>query len=118
MKVLVLCTHGKNRSRHLAEYLSIKGYEASYAGVGGGRTPELLRLIDEADVLVTVHPAVKESLQASDYDGKRLIELDVEDRPEMAHPDKRPLQGEEWIRFQELHVYPKLEKQVDKFLPL
>ena len=110
MNILVLCAHGKNRSRYLAEYLSTKGYTADYAGVESSDTRTVQKKIDDADILITVHPLVKEGLFEYFYvdKQKRLIDLSTEDRPEHVLPDNQPHTSS---------IYPQLKKQIDAYLP-
>ena len=117
MNVLVLCTHGKNRSRYLAEYLSKKGYQTDFAGVRMLDATALREKIRWADVVITVHDIVREGLHDIDFEGVRHIALDVEDRPEHADAGGKQLDGEEWSAFQREHVYPKLEEQIERHLP-
>jgi predicted protein tyrosine phosphatase len=119
MKILVLCAHGKNRSRYLAEYLSQKGYDAEAAGVDQVDKEDVVRKINAADVVVSVNRSVRERLFKNfDLTGKRHIELEVEDRPEYVLSKHKILSGEDWIAFQEEYVYPELKRQMDKYLPL
>lgn len=119
MNILVLCAHGKNRSRYLAEYLSSKGYTTDYAGVESSDARTVQKKIDEADILITVHPLVKEGLFEYFYVGehKRLIELNIEDRPEQVLSEHQSLDGEAWTQFQHSSVYPRLKEQIDAYLP-
>lgn len=118
MKILVVCTHGKNRSKYLAEYLIQKGYDADYAGVEQSDQKELSKKFDAANIIVTVHGSVRERLlQNFNIRGKRHIDLEAEDRPEFVMPERQQLSGNDWIAFQNNFVYPKLKEQIDKYLP-
>lgn len=118
MKILALCAFGKNRSRHLAEYLSSLGYEVDFAGTIKN-TEETQDKINESDILISVHPIVAEALEHNFYtEGKTIIKLDVEDRPEMLLDSKARLDGDNWIHFQEKFVYPEIERQINDHLPL
>lgn len=114
MKILIICNHGKNRSKYLAEYLSKKGYVTEYAGSLLDLTC-LEKKITDADIIVTVHQSVIENLKNIDLKNKRIINLDVEDRPEVVLG--KQLDGDEWLDFQKKHVYPALTKEIDKYLP-
>lgn len=118
MKILVFCSHGENRSRYLANYLRSKGYsDVNYSGVRANDA-KIQKKIDDADLLIVVHKKVLESLsQDFDISGKKIIELDVEDRPEEVLPEKTKLDGDAWIMFQEKYVYLKLKEQIDGFIP-
>ena len=120
MRILILCEHGKNRSRYLAAYFQEKGYaEVEFVGIRTADQSEIQRKIDYSDIVVVVHGSVADIVrQEFEISGKRLIELKVEDRPELALPERKTLDGEEWIRFQEEHVYPKLREQMKRHLPL
>lgn len=114
MKVLVICNHGKNRSTYLAEYLRNKGYSVITAGaLNDGNLGEK---IQASDTIIIVHSSVWENLKDLDLSQKRVIELDVEDRPEKILGIE--LDGDPWDEFQKEYVYPELEKQMDKLLPL
>ena len=70
-------------------------------------------------MVVVIHDSVADVVkQEFDISGKKLIELNVEDRPELVLAEKKTLDGEEWTRFQEEHVYPKLREQIERYLPL
>lgn len=117
MKILVLCAFGKNRSRHLAGYLKSLGYDTDFAGTIQN-TESTQDKINEADILITVHPSVFNALEHNFYsEGKRIIKLDIEDRPEMLLSSKERLDGQNWINFQERFVYPEIEKQINEYLP-
>lgn len=114
MKVLVVCSYGRNRSRYLAEYLTSKNIEATFAGARE-EAKELQEKVNAADTIVTVHPEVLERLKEKcDVSAKRLIELNVDDRPEHVLPQGKKLDGDAWVKFQEEYVYPKLVKQVEE----
>lgn len=116
MKVLVICSYGKNRSVFLKNYLTAHGYQAEAVGI---RNEGVRELVDASDVIITVHPQILEEVQKlTDLSNKKVISLNVEDRPEEVLLEKTPLDGEAWTRFQEEHVYPKLIEQIQKYLPL
>ena len=119
MKILVLCAYGRNRSRYVANYLSEKGYVTNYDGVLNDESDIVQKKINEADVIVTVNKDVRDLLAGKfNCGGKRIIEIDVDDRPEVVLSTGKQLSGDDWYRFQEEYVYPKLIEQIDKFLPL
>ncbi len=113
LKYLALCTFGRNRSRYLAEYLEKNGLDVKYGGVLEDH--EVIKgKIEEADVILTVHPDVYAALMGGfNVVGKQIVKLNVEDRPDVLRDDGRQLDGDEWTRFQEEHVYPALIEQVD-----
>ncbi len=102
-----------NRSVHLKKYLENKGYSTQTGGVLQDQK-EVQDKIDLADVIVTVHPEVEESLrQQFNIGDKRIIALNVDDRPKNG-----PLEGAAWTAYQNKNVYGKLESQMDQHLPL
>jgi|SaaInlStandDraft_5_1057022.scaffolds.fasta_scaffold11204_3 hypothetical protein len=116
MKILTMCAFGKNRSRYLAEYLEKKGYDTDFAGVCQDHD-EVQEKIDVADVIIAVHPDIKEQLQLwYDVKQKMIIGLNVEDRPEVVLPEGKTLDGEAWGDFQEKEVYPILIKDIEERL--
>lgn len=119
MNILIFCHYGMNRSRYLAEYLIEKGYkDVEFAGIKDPDYAKIQRAIDRADIMITVSGDVNRRLRESYHvEGKRMIELDVEDRPEIVLPAHIPLQGDEWWEFQKGYVYPELKKQLDEYLP-
>jgi hypothetical protein len=113
MHVLILCQFGMNRSVHLQKYLESKGYSASAGGVLQDKK-DVQDKIDFADVIVTVHPEVEDSLrQQFNIGSARVIALNVDDRPKNG-----PLEGTAWTEYQQRNVYGKLEAQMDQYLPL
>ena len=75
-------------------------------------------MVRRSDLIISVHPEVLNRLEEIvDLSGKRVISLDVEDRPERSLPDGKRLDGEDWVDFQDRHVYPKLVEQIDVHLP-
>ena len=118
MKILGMCWYGRNRSRYIADLLATKGHETDYAGVKQDHG-EVQGKIDWADIVVSVHPDVAAVLKSSyDLEDTKLIELDVEDRPEKVLPEGKPLDGEDWKMFQERHVYTKLAEEIHEKLDL
>ena len=120
MRVLIFCHHGQNRSRYLAERLTERGYtDVIFAGVKDPDRQRIQAAIYQADIIITVSPDVYEKLFAYyDFAEKKVIKLDVEDRPEVVFPEGHPLDGEGWLVFQRSHVYPALEQQMSEHLPL
>ncbi|MCW1892633.1 MAG: hypothetical protein KIH65_005375 [Candidatus Uhrbacteria bacterium] len=120
MHILIFCYHGKNRSRYLAEHLVSLGYsDVAFAGVNDSDHEKIQKEIDKAHVVITVRQNVRDHLhQHYCVDGKRLIELQVDDRPESLFPERGPLSGEAWRAFQREYVYPVLREQMETYLPL
>jgi hypothetical protein len=119
MNILVLCHFGQNRSRYLADYLMEEGYQdVQHAGIKDPDHAKMQKAIDQADIIITVSNHVRDSLRDQyQLQGKRIIDLQVEDRPEVVLPDHRQLDGNEWVEFQKNYVYPALKEQLSKYLP-
>lgn len=120
MYILIFCHYGMNRSRYLAEYLVEKGYkDVEFAGIKDPEHRKIQSAIDRADIIITVVNSVRDALHEQyQLDGKRMIDLHVEDRPEIVLPGTLHLLGDEWLQFQRGYVYPELKKQLDEYLPL
>lgn len=120
MRILIFCHYGMNRSRYLAEYLVEKGYkDVEFAGIKDPDHRNIQCAIDRADLIITVVDSVRIALlEQYIVKGKRMIHLNVEDRPQIAIPGYPTFQGDEWMEFQRGYVYPELKKQMDQFLPL
>ncbi|OGI14892.1 hypothetical protein A3K63_01655 [Candidatus Micrarchaeota archaeon RBG_16_49_10] len=115
MKVLCLCGGGVFRSKYLAEYLENMGYHTSYAGVDIScvKNPASQTMVDRADVVILVHPWIKNALGDRkengmtgkgyvDLEGKKIITLNVRD----AFPEEgRPFED----------VYSELEQQIGPY---
>lgn len=120
MNILCLCAYGQNRSKYLAGYLADKGCQTDYAGLDiHAINPITQSKIDWADSIVVVQSGwMKERLEEDFFlEGKRVIYLDVEDRPEIVHPEGKKLEGDEWLAFQQKAVYPALVHAIDQYLP-
>lgn len=116
-KILVLCTFGINRSRYLAEYLKSKGYNnVVYGGVQEDEDV-VKEKIEGSDLIITVHPEVKDALDVHfDIGDRKVIELNVDDRTRNYTANGESLKGDEWTAFQEENVYPKLVEQIESIL--
>ena len=115
MTILTVCEFGMNRSRRLAEYLSSIGYNAIYGGVREPRDV-LQQKIDQADVVVSIHPKIADKLMSFNLGEKKLIGLDVPDVYEQ--PGWNAASTQDWMQARETSVYPKLIEQMEKYLPL
>jgi predicted protein tyrosine phosphatase len=113
MNILVLCSYGRNRSAYLASFLKRRGYRhVEYGGVDIESHIAIVRKLAAADVVITVHGKIANALRKGfDLAGKRIVELDVDD-------STTNLSGVRWTEFQKRHVYPKLEEQIERYLPL
>ena len=119
MNILIFCHFGLNRSQYLVQYLLEKGYrDVHSAGVKDPDHAKIQRAIDHADIIITVSHHVRDSLRDQyQLNGKRMIDLQVEDRPEVVLPDHRQLEGDDWLAFQQKYVYPALKEQLSSYLP-
>ena len=119
MRILIFCHYGMNRSRYLAEYLVEKGYEGvEFAGVKDPDHRKIQSAIDRADIIITVSKHVCQILRDQyQLKDRRMIELQVEDQPQVVIPGYPPLQGDEWLEFQRGYVYPALKEQLSRHLP-
>lgn len=120
MKVLIVCSYGRNRSKYLAGYLKRRGYQTDFAGIRiEAAIPLSQKSINWADVVVLVHKVVREGFPpAIKLRKKRVIVIDVDDRPEKVLPARKELEGEEWLAFQKKYVYPELELQINRHFPV
>ncbi len=120
MNILILCSYGKNRSRFLASYLYEQGYQqVDYDGVKHADPSIVQKKIDLADIIITVHPDVASALHEQfKIADQQVIELNVDDRPEIILPGQKDLDGKTWLSLQQGLVYPKLMEGLEKHLPL
>lgn len=115
-RIAVVCAHGRNMSAYLKEHLNGLGYQDVNAIGVNTKTADSKRKIREAEVIVCVHEEIKDLLEENfTVNAERLICLDVTEQPETASKRTR---GEEWIEYQREYVYPALEAQIKKHLPL
>lgn len=120
MNILVVCYFGKNRSKYLANYLEKKGYTVKFGGIVEETNNRITQgSVDSANVIIFVETRVEKSfLKRYKLGQQRAIVLDVDDRVEILAPDKKEVTPEEWAQLQEKMVYPELERQIEKYLPL
>ena len=120
MKLLIVCNWGKNRSQYLADYLQQKGYEAKAGGILSGNDNMITQeMVDAAETIIFVQPKIKaDFLKLFQTDSQQLLALDVEDRLDIIAPDKKEITDAQWLQLQQQLVYPELEKQMQKYLPL
>jgi hypothetical protein len=103
-------------SAYLKEHLNGLGYQDVNAIGVNTKTADSKRKIREAEVIICVHEEIKDLLEENfTVNAERLICLDVTEQPESASKRTR---GEEWIEYQRDYVYPALEAQIKKHLPL
>ncbi len=81
MRILCVCSAGRNRSRYLADHLHTVGHETDFAGA---HPLSLNRVsqhrIDWADVVIAVRPWIAERLRG-EFKMKRVITLDIPNDP-------------------------------------
>jgi predicted protein tyrosine phosphatase len=120
MNILAICNWGNNRSRYIATYLERKGYATRFGGLDEKSHTRITQAdVNWSNVLIFVQPQIQRLfLKRFRVNNQRIISLDVEDRIEILSPNKRKLTGEEWMKIQRKRVYPELENQIGKFLPL
>lgn len=111
MKILIVCSEGRNRSKYLYDYLQQKGFEVDYGGAKlNALNPLKQEQVDWADVVITVEEPVKiEFMNKYSYSGT-IIELEVSDNPIP--------KGLSWREFNETIVHPELERQIKRKLSL
>ena len=63
MKLLTICSFGKNRSVYLKEYLKSLGYDAKSSGLSDDN---LKKKIEESDILIIVHPEIEKATSGKD----------------------------------------------------
>lgn len=120
MNVLIVCNWGKNRSGYLAEYLKQKGYSVQNGGIyKESDNPVSSEMVDWSEVIIFVQPQTKEDFEKLfRISGQKIIILDVEDRLSILVPNNQKMIPEEWVKLQQEKVYPELERQINKHLPL
>lgn len=114
--ITIICPHGRNMSQYLKQYLMKKGTQANAVGMHF-KNASTVQKIKNAKTIICVHKDVQKSVEKLfDLTSKQVICLDVSDEP---HSDKtKPLTGELWVEHQHTYVYPELERQIKKYLPL
>jgi predicted protein tyrosine phosphatase len=80
MNILTVCHFGQTRSIFLRDYLQEKGYQVRAIGVSADRE-ELESAVQDADVIICVHPDIEKQLrELTKLKEKRIITLDVADQ--------------------------------------
>jgi len=75
-------------------------------------------MVNWSEVIIFVQPQTKEEFEKRfKIAEQEIVILDVEDRISVLAPWKKSISPEEWTRIQKEKVYPKLKKQIDKYLP-
>jgi len=114
-KILTICHFGENRSKYLASILKNKNYDVKYKGVKSKTNQLTQKDVDWADKIIIVRDVLKEMfLKKFDPKKKEIITLDIIDNPESI----RGKSDFVWNKYQEKNVYPEIEKQIKKYLPL
>lgn len=120
MNILVVCHWGKNRSKYLASYLQQTGYNVQYGGVIPESENRITQeMVSWSEYVIFVHPNIqKEFSQYFKINNQECITLNVEDRVAVLAPTQGERTDMEWIKMQEEYVYPELERQIKKYLPV
>ena len=120
MKILTVCNWGMNRSRHLADYLRGKGYDADFAGINvNSKNRVSQERVLEADVLVFVLPWIFDDFKREFFtDKQRVIVLNVDDAVLLADAKCGGYSNEDWALNAKELLFRCLERQMDEFLPL
>lgn len=115
-KVLIVCSNGRNRSRHLKEHLRDQGI-ASFAMGMNNKNRDAKRRVENAKFIICVHPEVEEVFRENHKIKEQVVIcLDVDEQPTSAETAGKRVTGEEWTQYQEEYVYPELEKQIKKYI--
>ena len=111
---------GMNRSKYLADFLMEKGYDTDCAGILiETKNSVTQKRVDDSDVLIFVLPRVQEKfLQHFRIEKQKIITLNVEDRLDILCPEKPNFTPVEAKEAYERLVYPKLRRQIAKYIPL
>lgn len=121
MNILIVCNWGKNRSRYLADYLVSKGYNTKTGGLSDKTEPEnrlTQESVDWADRIIVAHKDLEEKLLKNYNIGNKItVVLDVNDKTS-DNVFKPNLDGDDWLDYQNKFVYPELQRQINKYLPL
>lgn len=115
-RIAVVCAHGRNMSAYLKEHLHSLGYEDVNAIGVNNKSTDSKRKLREAEVIICVHEEIQELLEENfTFSAERMICLDVSEQPDA---NSKRTRGEEWMVYQREYVYPALETQIKKHLPL
>jgi predicted protein tyrosine phosphatase len=76
MKLLFVCSFGKNRSRTAAELFGEKGHDTDYAGLCSASRPVTPELLEWADIIFVFESAQAEELKAM-WPDKQPINLSI-----------------------------------------
>jgi predicted protein tyrosine phosphatase len=121
MKILCICSKGRNRSKYLAEYLK-KNHSTRYGGLEVHENelkdskPITQEDIDWAEILIIVKKRLENVLKNNfEVKNKKLIILDVLDSQKLiskTHPELKNISYEE---FNKKYTWKKLKEEIDKF---
>lgn len=113
--ITIVGTHGRHTSLYLQDYIKKKGIKSHAVGMYF-RNESIIQKIQSAKTLICINYEIKTAVEeAFDISDKLVICLNVNDS--IDSDTKKIITGEEWVEYQEKHVYPKLEKQIRKYLP-
>jgi len=119
-KILIICSHGINRSKYLASYLMRKGYSTRFGGIKDeAENPLKKEDIDWADIIIFAqkkhinyfkekYPNIK----------KKMLILGVSDCPETIARDFPDFKWNKKDNFNKVWTHPQLRKSIKKHLPL
>jgi len=124
LKVLAVCSAGKNRSKYLAEYLRRQGYSTKFRGLEPEKYPHIKinavqqKEVDWADVIITVRHRLKQMVKKKFKTGKKkIIGLDVSDSLRLLPKEFSHLKELDYISFQKKWTRPQLRKALKLHMP-
>jgi len=128
LKVLCVCSKGRNRSRYLASYLKKKSHATRFGGIEKfrlkrfvGLVPKLItqKDVDWAEIIIIARkrlfPIFKKKFK---FNGRRIIVLDVTDSERLIPKEFSYLRELDYEEFQKKWTYPQLREAIKKYLPL
>ena len=124
IKVLCLCSRGRNRSKYLAKYLGKKGYSTKFAGINTGiywkpTKPITQEDVDWADVIIIARKRLLRRFKRRyKLKGGKLIILDVTDSKRLVPKESKHLRFLRRKDFNKKWTYPQLRKAIKPYLPL
>ena len=123
LKILCVCSMGKNRSKYLASYLKNKGYRTRYGGIGHGRidlhpdNPFNQEDVNWADIILVVRKRHKPLLKKNyKIKGKKIIVLDVTDSRRIVGEEYPEFKDLDFETFQKTWTRPQLRKAIKPYL--
>lgn len=119
IKVLIICSHGINRSKYLASYLKGKGYLTRFGGIKeGAENPLKEKYIEWADIIVFAKKKHLNLFEEKYPDvRKKSIILGVSDSPETVAKEFPDFKWDVKDNFHKVWTYPQLRKSIKQHLP-